>query len=79
MDQQKLLERITVEPDKLGGKPCIRGHRFSVSLLLGLLASGADHEELFEDYPFLEKEDIQACLLYASLKTDHPVVRLAAE
>jgi uncharacterized protein (DUF433 family) len=73
------LQRITVEPDKLSGKPCIRGYRMTVANLLGLLSQGASHEEIFEDFPFLELEDIYACLAYASKQVDHPKVRLAAE
>jgi uncharacterized protein (DUF433 family) len=79
MNEQDLLKRITVEADKLSGRPCVRGYRISVSLILGLLSNGASFEELLEDYPFLELADIHACLLYASKRTDHPVVRLAAE
>jgi uncharacterized protein (DUF433 family) len=75
---EDLLKRITVEPDKLAGRPCVRGHRISVALVLGLMSRGATVEELLEDYPFLEIEDIHACLLYASKRTDHSVVRLAA-
>ncbi len=61
-----MLDRITVEPDKMGGKPCIRGMRVPVSLVLNLVANGMDEDEILEAYPYLEKEDIRQCLLYAA-------------
>jgi len=63
--EAKLLERITANPEIFGGKPVIRGMRISVELVLGLLAQGAPAEEILDDYPFLEVEDIRACLAYA--------------
>ncbi len=66
-----LLDRITVEPGKCGGRPCIRGQRIRVTDVLGLLGAGASHEEILEDYPFLEENDILAALEYASVQTDH--------
>ena len=74
----KLLERITIEPGKCGGRPCIRGYRFRVSDLLELIASGASREEILEDYPFLEAEDITAALTYAARQTDHTVLAVAS-
>ena len=68
------LERITVEPGKCGGRPCIRGTRFRVMDLLELLAAGASHEEILADYSFLEPADIQAALLYAVRQADHIVL-----
>jgi len=65
MDEQKLLERITINPAIFGGKPIIRGRRIAVEHILGMLAAGDTAEVLLEYYPFLEKEDIQACLVYA--------------
>jgi uncharacterized protein (DUF433 family) len=79
MNTQDLLKRITVESDKLSGKPCVRGHRITVANVLGLLSQGAGYEEIFEDFPFLEMDDIYACLAYASRQVDHPKVQLAAE
>ncbi len=67
-----LLERITQEPGKLAGKPCVRGLRISVSQILGMLAQGLRSEQILDDYPYLEPEDIQACLLYASQVTEKP-------
>jgi len=70
-----LLDRITVEPGKCGGKPCIRGQRMRVSDVLELLAAGATFEEILRDYAFLEREDILAALAYAARQTDHVVLR----
>jgi uncharacterized protein (DUF433 family) len=61
-------DRITVNPQQCGGRPCIRGMRIRVIDVLDLLANGADEAEILRDYPFLEKEDILACLQYASTK-----------
>jgi len=58
----KLLERITVEPNKCGGRPCIRGLRIRVTDILGMLAEGASHEEILRDFPYLKPDDIQASL-----------------
>jgi uncharacterized protein (DUF433 family) len=71
MDEQKLLERITVNPNIFGGKPIIRGRRLAVEHVLGMLAAGDTPEFLLEGYPWLEKEDIQACLVYARRMVGH--------
>lgn len=60
------LERITLNPAVCSGKPTIRNMRFTVAQMLELLASGMESEEIIADYPFLESQDIQACLLYAA-------------
>lgn len=73
-----LLDRITVEPGKCGGRPCIRGYRLRVSDTLDLIASGATNAEILEDYPFLEPDDIVAALRYASQQADHTVIAGAA-
>lgn len=65
MDEQKLLKRITVNPEIFGGKPIIRGHRMAVEHVLGMLAAGDTPENIVEAYPWLEREDVQACLVYA--------------
>lgn len=71
-EQQKLLERITLIPGLLGGKPTIRGQRFLVSDVLELLSAGVSEKEILKQHPILEKEDIKACLLYASItKNEH--------
>jgi uncharacterized protein (DUF433 family) len=61
-----LTERITVNPDVCFGKPCIRGMRLRVIDVLDLLAAGADEQEILSDYPYLEAEDIPACIAFAS-------------
>ena len=61
-----MIERITANPNILGGKPIIRGTRISVEFILDLLASDVHEEEILEDYQHLTKEDIQACLRYAA-------------
>jgi len=71
MKQIDLIERITVNPNILGGKPIIRGMRIAVEHILGMLAAGSTVEEILEGYPFLEREDIQACLLYAYRLSAH--------
>ena len=64
-NETDLLNRITVRPDVLGGKPIIRDMRIAVEHVLANLAAGATTEEILRDYPFLEAEDIRACLLFA--------------
>ena len=70
----QLLDRITVEPGKCGGRPCIRGMRIRVTDVLKLLGSGASFEEILADYPYLEREDILAAIEYAARLTDHTVL-----
>lgn len=70
-----LLSRITVEPGKCGGRPCIRGFRLRVKDVLELLAHDASWEEILKDYPFLEADDIRACLEFAAIQNDHVVLR----
>ena len=65
MKHNDLLSRVTINKDILSGKPIIRGMRISVSMILELLAKGADMQEILEDYPMLEIADIHAALLYA--------------
>ncbi|HNX79770.1 MAG TPA: DUF433 domain-containing protein [Prolixibacteraceae bacterium] len=64
----QLSERITLEPGKRSGKPCVRGMRITVSDVLSYLASGMSFEEILADFPYLEKEDILACLSFAANK-----------
>ena len=66
MDDPKLLERITYNPEIFGGKPIIRGKRVAVEHVLGMLAAGHTFDSMAEDFPWMEVEDIQACLLYAA-------------
>ena len=72
------FQRITVDPKVCGGKPTIRGLRFPVSRLLGLLASGETHESILKAYPYLEAEDIQEALNYAALLADEQVFKFAS-
>ena len=74
---QNLLKRITLEECKCGCRPCIRGKRIRVSDILELLGTDASFEEILEDYPFLERADINACLIYAAQQTDHIVLKVA--
>ena len=69
-----MLDRITVDPDKCGGRPCIRGLRVRVKDILDMLAGGASRTEILRDYPYLEDDDITAALEFASRATDHPVL-----
>jgi uncharacterized protein (DUF433 family) len=57
---------ITIEPGKRGGKPCIRGMRITVQDVLEYMASGMTHDEILRDFPYLTKEDLQACLAFAA-------------
>ena len=66
MTREKLLQRIWIDPARCGGKPCIRGHRIWVSLILDLLAAGEPVEDILRNYPGLTREDIQACIAYGS-------------
>ena len=61
-----LRERITIEPGKRGGKPCVRGLRITVYDVLGWLAAGMQEQEILRDYPDLEPDDIRACLAFAA-------------
>lgn len=72
MDEQMLLKRITVNPKVFGGKPIIRGRRLAVEHILGMLAAGDTAETILQGYPWLEREDVQACLVYADIKGRQP-------
>jgi len=71
VNEEDLLKRITFNPAIFGGKPIIRGMRIGVEHVMGMLAAGSTTEELLEAYPYLVKEDIQACLLYAHRMVAH--------
>lgn len=66
MTDQQLRDRIEVTPGVMNGKPCIRGTRIPVRMIVNLLAHGATFDEIFEDYPRLTRDDILACLLYSA-------------
>ena len=70
----ELADRITVDPEQCGGRPCIRGMRIRVSDVLDLLANGLSPEEIVKEMPDLELEDIRASLRFASGRLNHPVV-----
>lgn len=73
----KQFERITINPAVCTGKPCIRGLRFPVSRLLGLLASGETTETILRDYPYLEKGDIEEALQYAAWLAEEETVEVS--
>ena len=71
-EKEELLARISVDPNVCFGKPCVRGTRMMVWVILDLLGAGMTVEEIEEDYPYVSREDVRACLLYAS---DLPALR----
>ncbi len=71
-----MQQRINSNPEIFNGKPIVRGMRFKVADVLGYLASGMTWEELLTDFPYLEKEDITACLLFAANKIDYPILHI---
>ncbi|MEK7399714.1 MAG: DUF433 domain-containing protein [Candidatus Poribacteria bacterium] len=73
------FERITINPNVCTGKPCIRGLRFPVSRLLGLLASGETRESILKSYPYLEPEDIDEALCYAAFLAEDETVEFLSE
>ncbi len=73
-----LLSRITINKDVRSGKPSIRNMRFTVTELLELLASGMTYQQILDDYPYIERDDIDACILYASKLADTKSYELIA-
>ncbi|MGE4534184.1 DUF433 domain-containing protein [Halomonas sp.] len=69
-----LLRRITTDPAQCGGRPCVRGMRIRVVDVLDLLAQGLTAQEVLDELPDLEQEDILACLQFAARRLDHPVL-----
>ena len=69
-----LGDRVTVNPEQCGGRPCIRNMRIRVSDVLDLLANGLSADEILVELPDLESEDISACLRFASRRLDHPII-----
>ena len=69
MTHEELLQRISIDPGVCGGKPCIRGHRIWVSLILDFLAAGKSFDDILADYPQLNPEDLRACIAYGSEMT----------
>lgn len=66
MTREELLSRITIDPSICFGKPCIRGHRIWVSLILDLLADGTSTAEILQEYPGLDENDVRACIAYGA-------------
>jgi len=77
-EQADLLNRITIKEGMMGGKPTIRGMRFPVKDILELLSSGMTWDEILEQHPILEKDDVRAALIYASIKITNTVILNAA-
>jgi uncharacterized protein (DUF433 family) len=75
---ESLINRITINPEICHGKPTIRNMRYPVELILDLLSSGMTHEDIIEDYPAIQEDDIRACLSFASrltkVKSIHKIV-----
>ena len=69
-----LLTRITIDPDRMHGRPCIRGLRITVADILSLLSAGQSRETILREYPYLESEDIDAALAFAARQADHTII-----
>ena len=74
-----VFERITFNPEVMGGKPCIRGMRVTVGMIVGLVAAGKTEDEILGMYPYLEREDIREALKFASWKVDEREIPLTAK
>ncbi|HYO09193.1 MAG TPA: DUF433 domain-containing protein [Tepidisphaeraceae bacterium] len=79
MTRDELLSRIWIDPQRCFGKPCIRGHRIWVSLILDLLASGETVEDVLQSYPQLERADVLACIAYGSEMSRERYVNIPLE
>lgn len=77
MSEDELLKRITIDPAIFGGKPIIRGRRLAVEHLIGMLAAGDSFEDILDSYPWLERDDIRACLVFARRAVGHERVEPA--
>ena len=77
MTNDKLLNRISIDPNVCFGKPCIKGHRIWVSLILGFLASGMSVHEILNEYPGLEEADVLACIAYGAVASDDRFIDVA--
>jgi uncharacterized protein (DUF433 family) len=71
------LDRITINPQQCGGRPCIRGMRIRVKDILDLLAANVPETEILQDYPYLEPEDIRAALEFAAAQSNHAILKTA--
>lgn len=72
------LDRITFDPNVMGGKPCIRGLRVTVGTIVGLIAAGKSHREILKAYPYLEEQDLREALSYAAWRVEEIELPLAA-
>ncbi len=72
------FDRITLDPALMGGKPCVRGQRVTVGMVLGLLAANRSTQEIIKAYPYLETEDIDQCLAYAAWRMEERDLPLAS-
>jgi uncharacterized protein (DUF433 family) len=79
MNHERMLKHIWIDPRRCGGKPCVRGHRIWVSLVLDFLADGATYDDILVNYPGLAREDIQACIAYGSEMTRERYVSIPIE
>jgi len=79
VQEDALLGRITVDPDVFGGKPIVGGRRLAVEHVLGMLAAGDSVDDLLREYPWLERDDVQACLVYARRLVGHERVEPAVQ
>ncbi|HSW46190.1 MAG TPA: DUF433 domain-containing protein [Phycisphaerae bacterium] len=77
MPREEILSRISIDPNVCFGKPCIRGHRIWVSLILDLLANGESFEDILADYPQLTREDLYACIAYGAEMSRERYVNIA--
>ena len=73
-NMSELLARITIDPNRMHGRPCIRDLRMTVADVLSLLAAGQSRETILEEYPYLENADIDAALTFAARQADHPII-----
>ena len=71
---KEVFDRITINPEQCGGRPCVRGMRIRVTDVLDLLANGMDTAQVLEELPDLKAEDVSACLRFASRRLNHPVL-----
>lgn len=73
------LKRITIDPQVMGGKPCIRGMRVTVGTIVGLIACGKTVEDVLEEYPYLEREDVMEALSYAAWRSEEQELAMVME
>ena len=77
MQQSPILNRITINPNQCGGKPCVRGMRIRVTDVLELIANGLTTQQIINELPDLTNEDVMECVKYAMAKINHPVLHAA--